>query len=270
MPPSFLHRVTRLPSVVRHLVGAVLVLLSAMSALVSGATLMSDGPWWSAAALASGALLLVAAWRNWPMLWNALGQLLRALLGERPARAAFAAIAVSFMLPGAAGTALGYLDHRAEQEAKAPDGDFPLGITDTAAVEIRFGRGACFGTCPTYGLVVRGDGSVRFEGGDHVDSLSPAPARLGRAQLVALLQAFERVDFLSLGDYSASACGDVTDASSVSIALRFDGREKRVEHYRGCARAPEALSRLEWRIDSIVGVERWVGAGAARDVASQR
>jgi len=222
------------------------------------------------AALAAGAFLLVAAWRNWPVLWNALGQLLRALLGERAARVAFAVIAGLFMLPGAVGASLGWLEHRTTQVANAPDGHFPLGIADTASVEIRLGRGACYGTCPTYGLVIRGDGSVRFEGGDHVDSLSPAPARLGRAQLAALLQAFERVDFLSLGDYSASACHDVTDASSASIALRFDGREKRVEHYHGCARAPQALSRLAWRIDSIVGVERWVGAGGERDVTAQR
>lgn len=109
MPPFILRQIARLPTVVRRLLGAALALSLAMSAFVSGVELMTEGPWWSVAALAGGAFLLVATWRNWPVLWNALGQLLRALLGERSARVAFAVSAALFMLPGALGAALGAL-----------------------------------------------------------------------------------------------------------------------------------------------------------------
>jgi len=268
MTSQILHAISRLPVPVRWSLGCALTAALCLGALASGATLMSGGVGWSLAALGAGSLLLLASWRNWPPLWSVVGQLLRALVGERGARTVLGVVALLFMIPAGAGAAVAAMEYRDRQVVLAPDGYFPLGVRDTASVEIRLGRGACFGTCPIYELVIGGDGLVQFRGGDHVDSLAPSATRLTRAQVAALLRAFERVDYLSLGDYSSASCHDITDAPSVRTSLRVDGRVKVVNHYGGCARAPEALSRLEWRIDSIAAVQRWVGAGGATRRAS--
>ncbi len=207
-------------------------------------------------------MLLAASIRNWPLLWNALGTLLRALLGERGARIAFGVIAVTFMLPCLGRTSVAIAERGTQELVSAPDGRYPLGVVDTASVEIRLGRGACYGTCPVYALVITGDGAVSFSGGEREAVLAPTSSQLTRADLAELLAAFERVDYVKLGDYSMTACYDRTDAPSVTTSLRFDGKEKVVHHYFGCDRAPEALTRLEWAIDSIAGVGATAKAAA--------
>ena len=56
-----------------------------------------EGTMWMFVAAASGLLLLVASRRNWPLLWNPLGRILRALVGETMARVAFGAMALVFV-----------------------------------------------------------------------------------------------------------------------------------------------------------------------------
>jgi len=245
----------------QRLVGVGLAALLTLAMLSSGHEMARGGLVWSIAATASGLLLLAAAWRNWPLLWNPLGKLLRTLLGEPGARAAFAVIAAAFLFSSGVGSLATYQDYRREQVVSAPDGDFPLGVRDTASVVIRLARSGCFGWCPSYELTVDGSGTLRFQGHANVDSLAPAPVRLGRAELIAILHAFERVDYHGLGDYSREVCATITDMPSVVTSIAHDGREKHVVRYGGCNRAPLALTRLEWRIDSIAGTDRWIGNG---------
>ncbi|HUF12622.1 MAG TPA: hypothetical protein VMN78_05965 [Longimicrobiales bacterium] len=46
---------------------------------------------------------------------------------------------------------------------------------------------------------------------------------------------------------------------SAEITIRRAGRAHTVNHYHGCPKAPESLTRFEERIDAVLGVERWVG-----------
>ena len=50
-----------------------------------------------------------------------------------------------------------------------------------------------------------------------------------------------------------------TDLPTVTTEVQLGDRTKRVEHDRGCADAPEALTALETRIDEVAGVARWIG-----------
>ena len=49
-----------------------------------------------------------------------------------------------------------------------------------------------------------------------------------------------------------------TDLPTVITEVRAGGRTKRVEHDHGCMEAPQALTALEGRIDSVAGVARWI------------
>jgi hypothetical protein len=87
-----------------------------------------EGRIWAAGAIASGLLLLVAAWRNWPLLWNPLGVMLRYLLGERGARLAFGAVAVVFAISAALSMSSG------PRICCALPGDAPPPSADSSAV----------------------------------------------------------------------------------------------------------------------------------------
>lgn len=93
------------PSLARRLLGSALTVVLTLSVALSGVDMGAEGGAWPWIAAGFGLLLVVAAWRNWPLLWNPLGKLLRTLLGERGARVAFACIALAFMLSAGLGAA---------------------------------------------------------------------------------------------------------------------------------------------------------------------
>lgn len=150
----------------------------------------------------------------------------------------------------------------------SPGDPTPLGVVDTSSVEIVLARTPCFGTCPAYRLVIRGDGTVNFRGNLHVDSLDPAGVTLSRSDVAQLLRAFEAFDYRSLKGYDSEKCYIVSDNPSAYTSIAYDGKKHEVDHYYGCNRAPEALSDLESVIDSIAGVSRWVGQGTSSRTAA--
>jgi hypothetical protein len=116
------------PGVGRRLLGLALTLAIIAPIPVLAQELAYEGRIWVAGAVASSLLLLVAAWRNWPLLWNPLGVMLRSLLGERGARLAFAAVAVVFALSAAASMSSG------PRICCALPGDAPPPSADSSAV----------------------------------------------------------------------------------------------------------------------------------------
>jgi hypothetical protein len=86
------------PSAGRRLLGASITLVLMFSVAITGVEMGAEGGAWPWIAAGSGLVLLVAAWRNSPILWNPLGQLLRSLLGVRGARVAFGCVAAVFVL----------------------------------------------------------------------------------------------------------------------------------------------------------------------------
>lgn len=118
-------------------------------------------------------------------------------------------------------------------------------------------RTPCYGHCPVYELAVSGDGEVEYSGewfvareGVHRWKISP-----GRVRLLA--EAFERADYFALEDeYTRAGATDHPDCIT-SIECE-DGRSKSVYHYHGDYSAPEELSKLEDRIDAIVGTRKYI------------
>jgi hypothetical protein len=124
-------------------------------------------------------------------------------------------------------------------------------------------RGPCFGTCPVYAVTLGRDGSVRFEGRRFVSDTGISTGTVPRARVDSLLAELQSAGYFEFADSYRS--GDAvcrryaTDLPTVITEVRLDGRVKRIEHDRGCAEAPAALSLLENRIDEVAGVVRWVG-----------
>jgi len=120
-------------------------------------------------------------------------------------------------------------------------------------------RTACYGRCPSYLLEVFSDGVVKWYGERWVKVTGTAVTQLSPAQLDALRAAFAHAKYFDLG--GGYDCHDVTDNPWAITSFSDGTRTKELKHYYGCRskKGVEVLTRLERRIDDIVGTARWVG-----------
>ena len=148
----------------------------------------------------------------------------------------------------------------------APSAARPSGAagqaTADSAVRITLERGPCFGTCPVYSVTLDGSGAVLFEGRRFVADTGISTGRVPPARIDSLVAALTAGGYFDFADrYTAGEPGCeryATDLPSVITEVRAGGRTKRVEHDHGCMEAPQALTALEGRIDSVAGVAGWI------------
>jgi len=136
----------------------------------------------------------------------------------------------------------------------------PCGAYDPQSVVIRLERGPCYGSCPVYGVTLYGDGTVRYDGKDHVRVRGSHTAVIDPDAVRSLVEEIERSGFFSLNDAYAQV--GITDAPSALVYVAAVGRKKQVSHYPGDFKAPKALETLENRIDEVSGASRWTAAAA--------
>lgn len=131
-----------------------------------------------------------------------------------------------------------------------------------SALRITLQRGPCFGTCPVYSVTLDGSGAVLFEGRRFVADTGISTGSVPRARIDSLVAELIAGGYFDFADrYVAGEPGCeryATDLPSVITEVRAGGRSKRIEHDHGCMEAPQALTALEGRIDSVAGVARWI------------
>ena len=143
------------------------------------------------------------------------------------------------------------------------DGSRQPGGAVSADARVTMQRLPCYGTCPVYSIEITADGTVTFTGERYVDSVGIRTAAIAPDTVAALVEELVAHDFFDFADRytdGAQECGSYhTDAPGVILTLRTGGRVKSVEHDHGCGGAPPALRRLQDRVDSVAGVDRWIG-----------
>ena len=152
------------------------------------------------------------------------------------------------------------------------DRAFPLN-PDPRLVRIALRRSACFGTCPDYGIELRGDGEVSYRGsrevlieGEHHWQVSPAAV----AQLV---QRLRQADYFKLDGYYVF---HATDLPTYITRLSIGRQQKFVLDYGGQEaksfglpagsvedpHMPGVVTELEDAIDQVSGATSWVEGDA--------
>jgi hypothetical protein len=124
-------------------------------------------------------------------------------------------------------------------------------------------RTACYGTCPIYKVSIHADGRVEYHGERFVKRRGDATGQLTAAQLDALRNAFVRADYFKLA--ASYDHPQVTDAPGAITSYTDGGRTKSVPHNYGDETAPHALVELETKIDTLVGIEQWIGTDKERE-----
>jgi hypothetical protein len=129
-------------------------------------------------------------------------------------------------------------------------------VRDWKTVRIALSRSGCFGTCPSYTVLITGDGAVAFEGRSHVAVNGHHSSRIGTEKVRELVAAFRDADYMSLDDKYEYP---VTDNPTYETSISFDNVTKKVVDYVGLnAGMPEAVNKLEEEIDRVAGTARWV------------
>jgi PKD repeat protein len=117
-------------------------------------------------------------------------------------------------------------------------------------------RTACFGKCPVYSLMIKGDGTVIYAGVDFVQTKGIQETTISMDAIEQLVTEFEKSDYFSLKD-SYTSFG-VSDMPSVNTSISIGGKTKAIEHYLGDRGAPQQLTELENKIDEIVNSAQWI------------
>ena len=123
--------------------------------------------------------------------------------------------------------------------------------------EISMFRTPCFGTCPSYRVTIRSDGSVHYSGFEFVNAKGDRTRNVDPAAVRRLAEKARASNFFSLDDRYAYL---VTDNPTTELVITVQGRSKRVSDYVGLAAGmPYAVKELEEEVDKLAKTEEWVG-----------
>jgi hypothetical protein len=90
-------------------------------------------------------------------------------------------------------------------------------VKDWKTVKITLARTGCLGTCPSYTVEVRGDGSVLYEGHGYVAFTGTHRGLVPQSNVIELVKLFEKADYYSLqNEYTASVTDNPTQTTSIS------------------------------------------------------
>jgi Domain of unknown function (DUF6438) len=135
---------------------------------------------------------------------------------------------------------------------------FPL-LTEPTDFSIKLARSGCYGTCPSYSVVIHGDGKIEFHGRQYIAIPGDHQARIPPEAAARLLERFRAAGFFEFKDkYVAS----VTDNPTYCLELAIGAKRKTIIDYVGTwVGMPSLVSELEDAVDETAGTDRWVSAG---------
>jgi hypothetical protein len=128
-------------------------------------------------------------------------------------------------------------------------------------VQITMERTSCYGTCPVYTLMIKGDGTVTYEGRDFVKVKGKQVSHISQDKVRELVEKFHKIEYFSLEDsytYKLNVNGSrilVHDLPTTKTSMTIEGKTKNVDNYYG---APEKLKELEDLIDEVCNSKMWV------------
>lgn len=115
-------------------------------------------------------------------------------------------------------------------------------------------RESCRGFCPSYKMVIYGDGSVEYEGKRNVDNIGMYEKKIGKDKVKELLKAFQDANYLGLdNEYDDPAVADVPATLTSIKFLDKESKADKSKNIRNRSKGPEALNKLQDQIDAIVG-----------------
>lgn len=115
-----------------------------------------------------------------------------------------------------------------------------------------YDRGACFGMCPMFSLVVYADGRGVYHGKNHVNRIGLYQSKVNEAALQNVVDVARKIGYFGMQEVYDNP--SVTDLPTIKTAVYADGKLKRVA---GRYKAPQGLKTLYTAIDSLIEQQNW-------------
>lgn len=144
--------------------------------------------------------------------------------------------------------------------------NFPK-LVEATGFSIQLSRSGCYGTCPSYSVVIYGDGKIDFHGRRYVAIPGDFQAHIAPEAAARLLERFRAADFFDLKDKYVAG---VTDNPTYCLALVVGAKKKTITDYVGTwVGMPALINELEDAVDETAGTDRWVTTGSQTLAAMQ-
>ncbi len=128
--------------------------------------------------------------------------------------------------------------------------------TDSDVV-FRLEREACFGTCPAYSVQIHADGTVIYDGLQHVDEEGERVSEIDPETVAYMLERFEALGYFEWDETYTDISSD--NMPYVTTSVTKEGETHTIQRYTGDASAPVVLPYLENWIDFAAGTAGWTG-----------
>ena len=142
------------------------------------------------------------------------------------------------------------------REQELPGAHVPMPTVPLSQVRIILVRSGCYGTCPSYSVEVRGDGTALHKGLGFVDVEGEHHHRVPVADVAALVESARAKDLWSM---RTSYRAPITDNPTYVLVLDMGGQVRRIEDYvGGMVGMPAVISEFEDEVDKVARSEMWV------------
>jgi hypothetical protein len=142
--------------------------------------------------------------------------------------------------------------------AGAPGAPSPAKALAKGVAELTLDRSACFGSCPSYSVTLRTDGTVIYKGNQYVRVRGQAFDHVDPAEVAALVASFDAAaaEPPVRPDPHSHCTRSNPDAPKARVTLRRHGREQPMPLLGHCV-APHEHGLVD-EIDRVARTERWV------------
>ena len=125
-------------------------------------------------------------------------------------------------------------------------------------------RTSCFGNCPVYTVTLHADGTVSWQGKEHVTQKGPATAQVDSAAARSMIEKFRSMGFWAL---CARYDRITTDVATALTTLRIGADQKSVNDRADGA--PDWLRELNREMELLVDTHRWIHRDPSEEVFQQ-
>jgi hypothetical protein len=151
----------------------------------------------------------------------------------------------------------------------------PAPAGEPMKLRVKLERTACFGTCPTYTLIIGGSGAVEWNGTSNVAAPGHRSGRVQKRDLEELSRRLDRARFFERDQFgelpkepectrtgNSTSCSFSTsvsicsDTSHTIITVVRDGEAHKIDNDH-CNETPE-LDELEEYIDRVAHTSAWI------------
>lgn len=126
-----------------------------------------------------------------------------------------------------------------------------------ADVAITLERTPCFGACPVYKITIMTDGTIRYEGTDHVEVTGEQTYQIEPETVAQMVQAFEEAGYFDWDE--AYDERTVSDLPTIITSVTNEDGTHEIVRYVGDSSAPIALPYLEYWVDTLANTAMWTG-----------